>query len=583
MKTGMVLQMTLSLCMCVAVTASEAAVLGVPEPYSSIQEGIDAAAPGDTVLVAPGTYVESLNFNGKLNITVGSYFITTGDTSYVEKTVIGPETPDSVVEFASGEDSTSVLAGFVLTNGYTPDPADTETWCNGGAVTCMDSSPRLDHLIVRENQCYLGSYSSGILCINSSPTITNTVITRNSNTHGVGLYCSNYSSPRVENVQILQNYMAYMDIFTSYNGIYCKDHSSPLIKNVTTFGISCTNSDPVIAQCEITGRISCTSSSPVFRNVVQTGTILSDFQNAIYIGGSGSPLFENLYSTVVMSFGDIIVCTDTSAPVFRNVIIDSGDYFDSAISCYEWSSPLFMNMTLKRGVSNFVTYAFYGIICRDSATPRIINSIITGHPKCGIYQIGGTVSVSHSNIWGNKMGNFNGVTNSLGVLDRVNANGNSCDAWYNISTDPKFAEGFHLSEGSPCIGAGTSENAPEFDIEGVSRHIPPDIGAYEFARMVSVKEDAPVRFSLLANYPNPFNPSTTIPFSLAAPGEVELAVYSVTGQRVRTLLAGYMAAGTYNITWDGRDDSGKSVSSGVYLSRLTSGANIAVGKMLLMK
>lgn len=131
----------------------------------------------------------------------------------------------------------------------------------------------------------------------------------------------------------------------------------------------------------------------------------------------------------------------------------------------------------------------------------------------------------------------------------------SCDAFFNISQDPKFTDdGYHLSSDSPCIGAGTAKDAPEFDLLGITRHNPPDMGAYEFDRPVSVKEEVPTQFILFPNYPNPFNPSTTISFSLPKENRVELAIYSISGQRVRTLLSGRMSAGTYSSVWDGRDD-----------------------------
>ncbi len=93
----------------------------------------------------------------------------------------------------------------------------------------------------------------------------------------------------------------------------------------------------------------------------------------------------------------------------------------------------------------------------------------------------------------------------------------------------------------------------------------------------------PARFAIRGNSPNPFNPSTTISFTLPSSSRAELAVYSITGQRVRTLLSGPMTAGTHSAMWDGRDDSGKAVSSGVYLVRLRAGKTVSSHKMLLMK
>jgi hypothetical protein len=93
----------------------------------------------------------------------------------------------------------------------------------------------------------------------------------------------------------------------------------------------------------------------------------------------------------------------------------------------------------------------------------------------------------------------------------------------------------------------------------------------------------PAPFILFQNSPNPANSTATLSFNLPTPGSTDLAVYSLTGQKVRTLISRHLSAGKHSVSWDGRDDAGRSVSSGVYLSRLESGGKAAVGKMLLMK
>jgi hypothetical protein len=98
-----------------------------------------------------------------------------------------------------------------------------------------------------------------------------------------------------------------------------------------------------------------------------------------------------------------------------------------------------------------------------------------------------------------------------------------------------------------------------------------------------VAEEKPAPFPTLRNYPNPFNPSTTIPFLLPDPGIVTLIVYDITGCKIRTLVSERMSAGTHSVNWDGRDDNGQPVGSGVYLSRLRAGKLTATGRMLLVK
>lgn len=85
------------------------------------------------------------------------------------------------------------------------------------------------------------------------------------------------------------------------------------------------------------------------------------------------------------------------------------------------------------------------------------------------------------------------------------------------------------------------------------------------------------------NYPNPFNPTTTISFSLPSEMACNLDIYNIRGQRVKTLLREKMSSGKHHIVWDGKDNSGNMVSSGIYFYRLSTPATTLTSKMLLMK
>jgi hypothetical protein len=93
----------------------------------------------------------------------------------------------------------------------------------------------------------------------------------------------------------------------------------------------------------------------------------------------------------------------------------------------------------------------------------------------------------------------------------------------------------------------------------------------------------PSDFRLAQNYPNPFNPSTEIEYSLPQASRVQLTVYNVLGQQTRALVSREESAGTHHIIWDGRDDQGTPVASGVYFYRLTAGSYMETRKMMLLK
>ena len=87
----------------------------------------------------------------------------------------------------------------------------------------------------------------------------------------------------------------------------------------------------------------------------------------------------------------------------------------------------------------------------------------------------------------------------------------------------------------------------------------------------------------MGNYPNPFNPETTISYNLPEKGIVEIDVFNIKGQKVRTLIHEAQEAGPHTVTWSGDDDSGKHVSSGVYLYRLKTERKTITRKMLLLE
>jgi hypothetical protein len=89
--------------------------------------------------------------------------------------------------------------------------------------------------------------------------------------------------------------------------------------------------------------------------------------------------------------------------------------------------------------------------------------------------------------------------------------------------------------------------------------------------------------SLSAARPNPFNPTTTIAYSLREGGTTELAIFNVAGRRVRTLVEGFVSAGDHEVRWDGLDDRGAAVASGVYFSRLRAGDALETRRMVLVK
>lgn len=93
---------------------------------------------------------------------------------------------------------------------------------------------------------------------------------------------------------------------------------------------------------------------------------------------------------------------------------------------------------------------------------------------------------------------------------------------------------------------------------------------------------SPSIFSLHQNYPNPFNPITTINYQLAVSGEVDLTIYNLLGQQIRTLVSSQQTAGAHQVHWDGTDESGKQVTSGIYFYKLNAGSDFSETKKMVL-
>jgi hypothetical protein len=107
----------------------------------------------------------------------------------------------------------------------------------------------------------------------------------------------------------------------------------------------------------------------------------------------------------------------------------------------------------------------------------------------------------------------------------------------------------------------------------------------QFITSIKPKENTiPANFELGQNFPNPFNNSTMIPFTLNRPATINLIIYSITGQEVKALIKDETRGpGKYRVNWTGIDNSGKEVSSGIYIYILSNGKQTLSGKMLLVK
>jgi hypothetical protein len=152
-----------------------------------------------------------------------------------------------------------------------------------------------------------------------------------------------------------------------------------------------------------------------------------------------------------------------------------------------------------------------------------------------------------------------------------------------LISDVVYSESYFLS---PELGLSYFADSVDFISLSIGRYslVYALIDGVEYGN-IGVKENTPSPYTitLLPNSPNPFNPSTTITFSLPSNGFTSLVIYNIMGQKVRNLLMETKKAGTHSIIWDGRDENGMTVSSGIYISKLLQGKHTATGKMMVVR
>ena len=185
--------------LCAMAVTGSAAVRKVPSQYPRIQLAIDASENGDTILVAPGVYYETINFGGR-DIVVTS--TDPNDPRIVGYSIINADGDGTVVTFENGETQAAVLTGFTLTGGF--GTLDNEVvggqfslfW--GAGIYCKNSSPTITRNVIVNNRAptnvsgndptqFMESYGGGIVCFNSRAVITHNIIKGNYATAGGGV------------------------------------------------------------------------------------------------------------------------------------------------------------------------------------------------------------------------------------------------------------------------------------------------------------------------------------------------------------------------------------------------------------
>ena len=199
-----------------------ATIIHVPGQYVTIQAGVDAASYGDTVLVAPGVYMENVLVDS-VSIYLASNYLLSHDTLDIANTIIDGDSSGTVVRLENSEDSTAIICGFTIRRGFSSD---------GGGISCISSSPKICHNIIIYNTGPRYNYGAGIYIAGSHPIIEDNIIANNSANHGGGIDIGNQSNPLIFRNIIYRN--------SAGGGVECLSSNLQLISNVivmNSFGV----------------------------------------------------------------------------------------------------------------------------------------------------------------------------------------------------------------------------------------------------------------------------------------------------------------------------------------------------------
>jgi predicted outer membrane repeat protein len=278
-------------------------------------------------------------------------------------------------------------------------------------------------------------------------------------------------------------------------------------------------------------------------NAAQWGGAVS-----VRVGGTvtvqNSKLVGNLALGSLGYGGAIFADKNSVVGVINTVMSSNQARFGGAVACFANSMVNLAHVTVT---DNRSAVLGGGMLIID-ASPYISNSIFAFNDGTGIGVAGTSAPViTCSGMYGNTRGDW---TNSLTAITDMEVN-SSADPLF-CSRDPFAEDGLHLQQGSPLLE----------DMSGCA--VP---GAFEHPCGATVARELPPvqpRIDMVLASPNPFNPRTNITFSMSQPQDVRIAVYGLRGELIRTLVNGQLAGGDHVLSWEGLDQAGRAVGSGVY-------------------
>ncbi len=582
----------------------------VPDQCPTMLDALNTADLHDTVAVRGGVVLdESVQLQGKPMQVLGGW--NAGYTSrdpVNNKAVLSPTAGDgAVLRAASPVDSNVVVDGFELRGGVASDqPFEPVTGKYGGGVLVKGASPKLRNLYVHDNiggtNAALGSGGGGgggIAVLGGMPIFQDVEVTANSALLGAGMYV-HHGSPVFRRINLHANTSYAGDGFSVVpdgGGVYVINTSSPKLPELVSFY------GGRIAGHAVSGRggaIFASNSNVLLRGVTVEDNTATGNGAGLYVStGSLDAKDDTLQSNTRQGTGSTVgggLFANGAAVTLDGDLVKqnasglggAGIYLDSCINAS------LTRVALAGNNAGLFGGALYANACTGLTVSNCTVVSNTGAlaGANGVYLSGGSAIVTHSILAFNGGG---GSTLADGVQCQSASASFACNLVFSNTAgnyggcpDPTGSNGNAAGDPAFCNLAGG-----DYRVASTSPAAPAQSGGCGLigARnadcgSVAVEDHPsgqPAQLVVGQNVPNPFNPRTTIRFSLPEAGPVRVAVYDLRGRLLRVLVAATLPAGSHDVTWDGRDDQGRVVASGAYFYAVDGGAQRIVRKMGLLR
>ncbi|MHB8080039.1 MAG: S8 family serine peptidase [Candidatus Krumholzibacteriia bacterium] len=573
-------------------------LLTYPDEFSSLLDAQNEAAPGDTVALSA-----AVPLNGPITVANKAFYLFGGyNAGFTTRDPLGTPTLLNATAgatgllFQPGTGLGTVVDGLRISGGGGQVFSSPQAGRYGGGIICNGSSPTLRNLEV--TGCSVGTSvefggGGGVVLVNSTALLDNVTVHGNQAVQGGGVYVYQ-GAPTLRNCRIYDNVLVQDN--GAYpprgGGVYATDTALQLngceisghVDADAGGGVYAANTAGTTSLALVGNRIHHNTARAKGAGLFMSGSALTMLRDELHDNGKAAGAtfmtggaFAVETATVTIDSVRASTCTAqvgaggaiTGSPQanVRHSVFSGNtcDYFGGGLSYQTVAAGEIRGNTFAANLSTLGAAGVY----LNTASPAIANNIFAlngGGTTFGnaVHAQSSVPTFTCNDAWSNTGTNYTGVTDPTGTAG-------------NIALDPQFCDAatgnYGIKALSPCDPA-VSGGCGLIGALGLTCSPTPVFDDPQLPALVFRVEPAT---------PNPFNPLTRIRFTLPAAGRVGVRVYDVAGRLVRVLVDGVLPAATHVALWNGRDDAGRAVASGVYFYRVTAGADTYTGRMALVK